>query len=444
MLAEMLAMRLLREFSTRELIDVLSYDFDPLQGVPPPPTARGGAAPSHKSAFNFSEYRPATIRTSTIEVAIRAQAKRFLAHPLVVQHLEAVWRGTIVFHSAADNLHRYPSKPTLNTARHYGATHSIAQTNRAREAGLAGQMIRRAVTLYDPTDASIFKLSRLRVPRYRQIFSTLSYMIMLGLFLAVLVERSLDITVLEVIFWFWSAGFMLDEIVGFSEQGFGLYIISVWNAFDVGILFMFFLYYVLRLYGIIITANHKHHIADMAYDILASTAVLLFPRLFNFLDHYKYFSQLLIAFRMMFQDLIAILILMVITCSGFFVAFTLSFGQQQFGGALGTVYALFQIVMGFTPAAWAVWDQYNVLGQSLLVIFMIICHFLVVTILITVLTNSFMAVVKAADEEHQFLFAVNTISMVRNTRTKEGVEHANATTYRSSLMRCSRILRRPI
>ncbi len=39
---------------------------------------------------------------------------------------------------------------------------------------------------------------------------------------------------------------------------------------------------------------------------------------------------------------------------------------------------------------------------------------LIVTILVTVLTNSFMAVVKNAEEEHQFLFAVNTISMVKS------------------------------
>jgi hypothetical protein len=92
----------------------------------------------------------------------------------------------------------------------------------------ASALLRRTVTLYDPHDSSLFKLSRLRVPRYRNFFSTLSFGIMLGLFLAVLAEKSDDITVLEVIFWFWSAGYMLDEIVGFSEQGFGLYIMSVW------------------------------------------------------------------------------------------------------------------------------------------------------------------------------------------------------------------------
>ncbi|TKA55089.1 hypothetical protein B0A49_12940 [Cryomyces minteri] len=236
---------------------------------------------------------------------------------------------------------------------------------------------------------------------------------MLGLFLAVLIDRSLDITPLEVIFWFWSAGFMLDEIVGFTEQGFGLYIMSVWNAFDLGILLLFVIYYVLRLYGILMPDVRKHHVANMAYDVLASTAVLLFPRLFSVLDHYRYFSQLLIAFRMMAVDLVAILILIIISCSGFFVAFTLSFGDDDFN-ANGVAYALFQMLMGFTPAAWDIWGGYNMLGKSILTLFLFICHFLIVTILITVLTNSFMAVVQNANEEHQFLFAVNTISMVKS------------------------------
>jgi hypothetical protein len=268
------------------------------------------------------------------------------------------------------------------------------------------------VTLYDPHDASLFKLSRLRVPRYRNVFSTLSFAVMLGLFLAVLVEKSDDITGLEVLFWFWSAGYMLDEIVGFSEQGFGLYIMSVWNAFDLGILFMFMVYYVLRLYGILMPDVQRHYVARMAYDVLGATAVLLFPRLFSALDHYRYFSQLLIAFRMMAMDMMAILLLIIISCSGFFVAFTLSF-KKDFD-APNAAYALFQMLMGFTPAAWDIWADMNPLGQALLTLFLFICHFLIVTILITVLTNSFMAIVQNANEEHQFLFAVNTISMVKS------------------------------
>lgn len=70
--------------------------------------------------------------------------------------------------------------------------------------------------------------------------------------------------------------------------------------------------------------------------------------------------------------------------------------------------------MGFTPAAWEMWAGYNVLAKALMGAFLIICHFLIVTILITVLTNSFMDIVRNANEEHQFLFAVNTISMVKS------------------------------
>ncbi|KAF2855754.1 hypothetical protein T440DRAFT_414509 [Plenodomus tracheiphilus IPT5] len=411
LICELLAMRLLKEFSTREMIDALSYDFDPLQGL------QGQGQGNHTP--HWSRQAPRSARISTLEIAIRAQAKKFLAHPLVVRQLEAIWAGTIVFHSVADSLHRKPDSPQ-------GRGYSAFDDNVSPRAGPSRRisptktpallpptaLLRRTVTLYDPHDASLFKLSRLRVPRYRNLFSTLSYGIMLGLFLAVLAEKSVDITALEVLFWFWSAGYMLDEVVGFSEQGFGLYIMSVWNAFDLGILLMFMAYYILRLYGILMPDVSRPVVAAMAYDVLGSTAVLLFPRLFSALDHYRYFSQLLIAFKMMAMDLVAILVLIVISCSGFFVAFSLAFKRDL--GASDAAYAIFQLVMGFTPAAWDLWPDMNFLGKSLLALFLFICHFLIVTILVTVLTNSFMAVVKNAEEEHQFLFAVNTISMVKS------------------------------
>jgi hypothetical protein len=415
LICELLAMRLLKDFSTREMIDALSYDFDPLQGVEMPAT--GAQTPGGR---NWTRQAPRAARISTLEIAIRAQAKKFLAHPLVVRQLEAIWAGTIVFHSAADSLHRQPDysrsrshDSPQNVSPGRGPSRRLPPPKQDIHYAHTAALMRRTVTLYDPHEASLFKLSRLRVPRYRNLFSTISFGIMLGLFLAVLSEKSDDITGLEVLFWFWSAGYMLDELVGFSEQGFGLYIMSVWNAFDLGILLMFMVYYVLRLYGILMPdVISRHSVAAMAYDVLGSTAVLLFPRLFSALDHYRYFSQLLIAFKMMAMDLVAILVLIVISCSGFFVAFSLAFKRDL--GASDAAYAIFQLVMGFTPAAWDLWGEMNFLGRALLALFLFICHFLIVTILVTVLTNSFMAVVKNADEEHQFLFAVNTISMVKS------------------------------
>ncbi|KAI9821900.1 MAG: hypothetical protein M1827_002482 [Pycnora praestabilis] len=442
MVCELLAIKLLKEFNTRELIgtprtitntqrtvanpgvlDALSYDFYPLQGLTPPGTGRSSPGPQYENPHK-AKGQPRVARISTLEIAIRAQAKRFLAHPLVVQQLEAIWAGNIVFHSSADSLHRPAPRIKFTQNRAYAAINTRtpllqAPLDRLKPAKQrehqepVSVVVRRSVTLYDPRDASLFKLSRLRVPRYRQFLSTCSLAVLLGLFLAVLIQRSLDITSLEIVFWFWSAGFMLDEIVGFNEQGFSLYIMSFWNTFDLGILLLLMVYYGLRLYGILMPDVRKHHVANMAYDFLAANAVLLFPRLFSVLDHYRYFSQLLIAFRMMAMDLVAVFILIVISCSGFFVAFTLSFGDD-YSDAGGVAYALFQMLMGFTPAAWDSWPKYNLLGKAILTLFLFICHFLIVTILITVLTNSFMAIVQNANEEHQFVFAVNAISMVKS------------------------------
>lgn len=253
MVSELLAIKLLREYSTRELIDALSYEFYPLQGQDPALALATG--PQRK--------RVGAARVSCLEVAIRAQAKRFLAHPVVVQQLEAIWAGTIVFHSTADNLHR---PVNMNQGEHinYGATmgpdgNIVAHPSNATP--------RRSVTLYNPRDASLFKLSRLRVPRYRQFLSTLSFAVLLGLFLAVLDQRSRRITSLEVIFWFWSAGFMLDEVVGFNEQGFSLYLMSFWNLFDLGILLLLFAYYCLRIYGTFLTYPRSQFIADQAVSL---------------------------------------------------------------------------------------------------------------------------------------------------------------------------------
>ncbi|KAI3333051.1 hypothetical protein F4824DRAFT_277382 [Ustulina deusta] len=401
---ELLALKLLKEYSTRELIDALSYDFDPLQGCPRTPPTHSGRASEGRARTPFA-------RSSTLEVAIRASAKHFVSHPLVVQQLEAIWNGAITFYSSHDNLHRVSTTSDYRgnaDARTPLLGHQSFK-EQASQLPVHAIPFRRTVALYDPRNASPLKLSRLRVPRYRYFLSTCSLFVMICLFLAVLINRSSLITSLELLFWFWSAGFMLDEVVGFNEQGFSLYIMSYWNIVDLGILLFLIIYYGMRLCGVFLVGSFRWN--EMAYEVLAVNAILLFPRIFSVLDHYPYFSQLLIAFRFMAEDLVALFVVILISCSGFFVFFTLSKNDDN---AIDVAYKIFQILMGFTPAAWDVWPKYTFVERLLLVFFLVICHFLIATILITVLTNSFTAIASNAKEEHQFLFAINTISMVKN------------------------------
>ena len=341
---ELLAIKLLKEYSTRELIDALSYDFYPLQGIP------GFYTPLSPE----SRPKSVTMRTSTLEVAIRASAKHFLSHPLIIQQLEAIWNGAISFYSAADQLHRRQSTPATagssQSRRQSTVRTPLLGNQQGKEENMPFQPWppgRRSVSLYNPRHASLFKLSRLRVPRYRQFLSTCSLAILICLFLAVLSQHSSRITTLELVFWFWSAGFMLDELVGFNEQGFSLYIMSFWNIFDLGILLLLIVYYCMRIYGVFLIEPHKWN--ENAYDVLAANAILLLPRIFSVLDHYQYFSQLLIAFRLMAIDLAAVFVIVLISCSGFFVFFTLSNNESD---PAAVAYQIFQILMGFTPAAW--------------------------------------------------------------------------------------------
>ena len=107
-------------------------------------------------------------------------------------------------------------------------------------------------------------------------------------------------------------------------------------------------FYALRVAGLFIP-QERGFITEWSFDVLACCSIFLFPRILSVLDQYCYFSQLIIAFRRMASDMVALLVVIAISCSGFFVAFTFSFGRE-FSSAKDISYALFQIVMGFTPA----------------------------------------------------------------------------------------------
>ncbi|RUS16855.1 hypothetical protein BC937DRAFT_90724 [Endogone sp. FLAS-F59071] len=76
-ICQLVASRLLRSFSMRELIDVLTYDFAPTQSDPPRDlTARGG-----KKVERFN----------CLELAIEGRAKYFVSNSLVQEVLIVQW-----------------------------------------------------------------------------------------------------------------------------------------------------------------------------------------------------------------------------------------------------------------------------------------------------------------------------------------------------------------
>jgi hypothetical protein len=377
MICEIVAIKLLKDYSDPDdLMNALTYDFYPL--------ANGNTR---------KEIIPRWQRISTLELSIKAEAKRFLSHPVVIEVLEEIWNGSVMFQSSMHKLHRIKFANEEEVIAHgYGRR---------------GPGIR-----YRYENASLFKLSRLRVPRYRHFINLGSFAVLLTLYMLVLSRQAGKFSAVELVFWLWSLGFILDEIVGFSDAGFTLYVMSLWNWFDLIILLLLVSYAGCLFASYVYEANQKF-LAHMAHDLLATISIFLFPRLFSVLDNYEVFSQMVVSVRRMMVDLAVACLVIIIFSSGFWVAFTMAFARDVFS-ANKIAYDLLKILFGFTPTVWDSWPHYSVLGRTMLVFYLFVTHFLIMTILIAVLTNSFSAVTANAHEEHQYLFAVNTITMIKS------------------------------
>lgn len=381
MICEIIATKLLKEYDSDGLINALTYDFYPL---------------ANGTTITPQGFIPRWQRISTIELAITCEAKKFLAHPVVTQVMESIWNGSIMFQSSLHKLHRV----------------KFANEDEVLAIGFGR---RGPGVTYDYSDASVLKLSRLRVPRYRNILNMLSFCVMLLLYIKVLAEQQKSITASEAIFGLWALGFILDEMVAFTDVGFQLYVMSLWNLLDVVILCLLVTYAIVRCLALRaheLDSSNAIRLYRLSKDILASIAVFLFPRLFSILDNYESFSRMVVAVRRMSIDLLAAWVVIIVFSSGFWVAFTMAFARDVFS-ANEVAFDLLKILFGFTPAVWQNWEFYSRIGQCMLLFYLFITHFVILTILIAVLSDSFTRINMNSKEEHRFLFAVNTISMIK-------------------------------
>lgn len=245
----------------------------------------------------------------------------------------------------------------------------------------------------------------------------MSFCVLLVLYLLVLHKREKYFSTVECVFWLWGLGCVLDEIVAFNDAGFTLYVMSLWNMFDCIILVLITSYVVLRLMCFWFREHGDYdnylRCTRTAFDLLAAGAIFLFPRLFSLLDNYQNISKMIISARRMIIDSTMAMVVIIACSSGFWVAFTMAFARDVFS-AEQVAYDLLKIFFGFSPVVWNSWDYYSNVGRVVLVLYMFVCNFMIVTILITVLTASFADITENAHEEHRYQFAVNTITMIKS------------------------------
>ncbi|KAH7170763.1 kinase-like domain-containing protein [Dactylonectria macrodidyma] len=374
-LCELIATRILRRFGEAHpgpdglllLAHILVAGFEPFQNAP-------------------DEIREEAERTTSwthhktlpsLEIAIVTESKLFLSSATCQKVVNAIYEGRIVY---------TPSTFWDIIPDHYKL---------------------KPIALYDPRDSPLLNQYRLIVPRTRNILESIQFTILLGLYIGVMVHRrKASWSLLEVAFDIFAFGWALDQFATILAHGWKVYTQNLWSFLDVAFVLIYWVYLTLRLYG--------WHIDDLgpveqAYDVLALAAPVLVPRLaFNLLRD----NLVFLALRSMMADFFFLTALSAWCFLGFLLSLLwLGEGTHQ----LVTI-SKWMIYIWFGLDATGIHrstEFHWLLGPSVMVAFAFLGNTLFLTILVSMLSNTFSTINSNATAEIQFRRAVLTLEGVK-------------------------------
>ncbi|KAF1993168.1 hypothetical protein P154DRAFT_478076, partial [Amniculicola lignicola CBS 123094] len=306
-------------------------------------TAKTNAATGRSDDFT-SQFE----KLSALEIASVSGAKKFLSQRPVQKIINGVWRGDIVLWESL----------SVNSVK--------------------------SPKLYNRKRADAF--SRLRVPRYLKVYETSFFATFLVLYYAVLVRRNFHhVTSQEVLLYIWIAGFAYDEFGEWSDAGqTSFYASDFWWTWDISIVFVATAFCVLRIVGLTMGSAE---IIDLAYDVLGLEALFLVPRIFSLLSLNPYFGTLIPCLKEMTKDFVKFLSLVIILYLGFLTTFTLlardQFTPREMSWILVKVF-FGSSYLGFTNVV----DSSPVFGPPTMLVFVALTNILLITSLISLLSNS--------------------------------------------------------
>lgn len=326
-------------------------------------------------------------KLTALELAILSESKMLMSSPACLRVVNAVYEGQVVYTpiSFVDILpDHYKYHP---------------------------------VSLYDPRKAPLLNHYRLIVPKWRNLLESMQFMILLGLYILTMVNRSNPASqrLYESLFAIYTAGWILDEFAAIIEHGWAVHSQKTWAFLDVTFTIIFCVYISVRLYDVWISVAHSLDGTDsLALHILCVAAPVLLTRFaFSLMPD----NIVFISLHAMMKDFLMLTFLTLWCVGGFFLALQWLLMTSQ--GSEPKWY---------TVAKWLLWIWFGldgtgiqesvqfhvVLGPALIVAFAFLGNTLFLTILVAVLTNTFSRIVDAEAAEIQFRRAVLTFECVRS------------------------------
>ena len=382
LLCELVASRVLRRFdedhSGRKglllLANILVTGFEPFQGAPEEVIKENNAA-TPWAVQRIGGYER---KLTALEVALISRSKTFLSSSASQKVVDAIYQGQITYTPTAflDILpDHYKHKPP---------------------------------SLYNPRNAPLLNHYRLIVPRTRNMLDIVEFILLLFLYILVMSNPDgVKFTGYELVFCIYACGWVLEEFASILEHGWQVYTQNLWSFLDFMFCIFYSVYLVLRLHGL---ATGQNGPSQLALVMLATAAPILIPRLaFNFLSE----NILFVSLRAMMVDFTLLSLLAVWCFAGFLLALRwLSEGSHT----------------SLTISKWMLWVWFGLdgtgiqrsielhwlLGPILMVTFAFLGNTLFLTILVSMLSNTFAVIVADATAERQFQHAVLTFEGVKS------------------------------
>ncbi|KAL5405421.1 hypothetical protein PMIN06_007404 [Paraphaeosphaeria minitans] len=386
-LCELVAMKVLRrhdeEFAGKQgllqLARILVSPFTPFQNAP------SEICPENRK-WQYQGQGGYEGKLTALEVAIVSESKMFLSSSAPQKVIDGVYRGRIVYTPTAfmDILSdHYKHKP---------------------------------ISLYDPRHAPLLNQYRLIVPRTRAFVEATWFVILITLYCWCMMKQNHDeFTLAELVFLIYGAGWVVDECASMLEHGWQVHTQELWAFLDVTFVVIYLSYLGLRVWAWSVDSSD---LGRQALDILAIAAPILFPRLaFNLMPE----NMLFIALRAMVKEFTALSLIAVWCFAGFLLSLKwLSMGsaKDNFGDEPGPIeISKWMLWIWFGLDGTGITESPNfheVLGPVLMVVYAFLGNTLFLTVLVSILSNTFSKIAADATAEVQFRRAVSTFEGVKS------------------------------
>lgn len=388
-LCELLATRIFRRYHEDNpnqqglllLANILVAGFEPFQGAPDEVLSEslGALQWGYSKSHGYG-------KMTALEVAIISESKSFLSSTASQKVVEAVYIGRVVY-TPSSFIDLIP--------------------DRYKQKG---------ISLYDPRKASILNQYRMVVPRTRNILEVLHFLLLIFLYTATMVRRDYSyFSGWEVAFMIYAAGWVLDEFASVLEHGWKVHTQNLWSFLDITFIVIYIMYMCIRIHGWSVGSIEE---ARQALDVLACAAPIIFPRIaFNVMPE----NLLFISLRAMMSDFLVLTAIAVWCFGGFLLALRWLSRWSSPNETSDPTDAT-------TIGKWMLWiwfgldgtgiqrstDFHLILGPILMVTFAFLGNTLFLTILVSMLSNTFSKLVADATAEIQFRRAVLTFEGVKS------------------------------